>query len=125
MVTRHNVAIRAGDDKETTAGFSGSVDRTQNLPRGSSRPPFLPPWSPEDIDAAFVVKDSSGRKLAYVYFEEEPGRRSAAKLLTRDEAPRIAASMAKLPDLRRIAGFSTRGPFALECKCLVSSRRGG
>jgi len=34
-----------------------------------------PPWTVEDIDAAFVVKDSSGQKLAYVYYEEEPGRR--------------------------------------------------
>jgi uncharacterized protein (DUF2132 family) len=32
------------------------------------------------------VKDSAGQKLAYVYFEEEPGRRSVAKLLTKDEA---------------------------------------
>jgi len=27
---------------------------------------FPPPWSVEDIDAAFVVKDGSGQKVAYV-----------------------------------------------------------
>jgi hypothetical protein len=62
---------------------------------------FPPPWIVEELDAAFVVKDRGGQKLGYFYFEEEPGRRSAAKLLTKDEARRIAAKVAKLPELLR------------------------
>jgi len=49
---------------------------------------FPAPWTVEDIDACFVVKDGGGQKLAYVYYEEESGRRSAAKLRTQDKARR-------------------------------------
>jgi hypothetical protein len=62
---------------------------------------FPPPWSVDEADACFIVRDHNGQTLAYVYFEEEPGRRSAAHLLTRDEARRITANIAKLPGLLR------------------------
>jgi hypothetical protein len=57
----------------------------------------LPPWAvDEHNDARFIVRD--GQAPAHVNFEEEPGRRASAKLLTRDEARRIAVNITKLPD---------------------------
>jgi hypothetical protein len=44
-------------------------------------------------------QDCGGQALAYVYFENKPGGRSVVKLLTKDEARRIAANVAKLPEL--------------------------
>jgi hypothetical protein len=57
---------------------------------------FPPPWIAEETDACFIVRDANGQALAYVYFEYEPGRRAATRLMPRDEARRIAANIAKL-----------------------------
>jgi hypothetical protein len=62
---------------------------------------FPPPWTVEDSGACFIVRDHNGQALAYTYYEVESGRRMAANLLTRDEARRIGANIAKLPDLLR------------------------
>ena len=51
---------------------------------------FPPPWTVEETAPCFIVRDHNGQALAFVYCE---------KLLTRDEARRIAANIAKLPGL--------------------------
>jgi hypothetical protein len=60
---------------------------------------FPPPWFVEDIGGCFVVKASNDRPLLFIYYGEGFGRRSLAKLLTRNAARRIAAGIAKLPEL--------------------------
>ena len=47
-----------------------------------------------------MLRHTPGRTAVRV-FEEIPGRRSAAKLLSKDEARRIAAGIAKQPELVR------------------------
>jgi hypothetical protein len=60
---------------------------------------FPPPWTVEDVGGSFVVKASNDRPLIFIYYGEGVGRRSLARLLTRDAARRIAAAIAKLPEL--------------------------
>ena len=63
---------------------------------------FPPPWSVEERQSCFIVKDGNGQTLAYVYFEEEPGRRAAENLMSHDEAGALAVNIAKLPELPKL-----------------------
>jgi hypothetical protein len=60
---------------------------------------FPLPWTIEEMNnACFIVRDKNGQQLGYFYYEQEPGRRTAANL-TKDEARRLAVNFAKLPEL--------------------------
>jgi hypothetical protein len=62
---------------------------------------FPAPWSVEERSEYFVVRDYNGQELARVYYENELRPAVSRKLLTKDDARRIAADFAKLPKLLR------------------------
>ena len=67
-----------------------------------SRRRLPPPRTVEEYRGiSYIVRDANNFAVAYVYFENEPGRRAAANLMSKDEARKIAAGIAKLPDLLR------------------------
>jgi hypothetical protein len=62
---------------------------------------FPAPWSIDERQKSFIVKDADDQMLAYLYFEDEPQRRMSMKRLTRDEAFLLAVNIAKLPSVPR------------------------
>jgi hypothetical protein len=74
-----------------------------NVTKAVTERRFPPPWSVEDIGGCFAVKASNGRPLLFIYYHDPAGRRSLAKLLTRNAARRIALGVAKLPELLKRA----------------------
>jgi hypothetical protein len=57
------------------------------------------PWRSEKIPGGYVVRDANGQTLAYVYSRATETDAMQAKVLTEDEARRVAANIARLPEL--------------------------
>jgi hypothetical protein len=60
---------------------------------------FSPPWPADPMPGGYIVRDANGQALACVYSRENEAEARQAKVLTADEARRIAVNIARLPEL--------------------------
>jgi hypothetical protein len=60
---------------------------------------FPPPWSIDLQPGCYVVRDASGQALSWHYFRDDEWSANIAKVLTREEARKMAVNFARLPDL--------------------------
>jgi hypothetical protein len=67
------------------------------MAEGSRR--FPPPWHADKIPGGYVVRDANGQAIVYIYSRENEAEARQAKVLTKDEARRIAVNIARLPEL--------------------------
>jgi hypothetical protein len=59
---------------------------------------FPAPWRAEKMPGGYVVRDANGQALAYVYSRATEADAMQAKVLTDDEARRVAVNIARLPE---------------------------
>jgi hypothetical protein len=88
------------------------TERPKKMTIGETAPAeprrFVRPWSVTERgsvterDGAYEVRDAAGLNLATVHFEDQPARQSQLQRLSKDEARRVAAQIARLPTLLRI-----------------------
>jgi hypothetical protein len=69
---------------------------------------FPPPWHADPMPGGYVVRDANGQALAYVYSRGSEVEARQAKVLTTDEGRRIAANIARLPELLGKASGTSR-----------------
>ena len=63
---------------------------------------FMRPWKVIEQDESYEVQDAVGLPLASVHFENETRPSPTRRRLSKDEARRVAAQIARLPTLLRI-----------------------
>jgi hypothetical protein len=67
------------------------------MAEGSRR--FPPPWRADKMPGSYVVRDANGQAIAYLYSRDSEADARQAKVLTADEARRIATNIPRLPEL--------------------------
>jgi hypothetical protein len=94
-------AIRAGrSNSSISRGARRQGTEAKEFEVPEQKPRRLPaPWAVVEISGGYAIVDAGGCRLAYVYKNTSHDQGVNSEALTEDEARRVAANIAKLPDL--------------------------
>jgi hypothetical protein len=90
------------DQFEEGNAIGGHANEVEAIPRPAASPSsprmtsrrFPTPWHADPMPGGYVVRDANGQALAYIYSRDDEAEARQAKVLTKDEARRIAINVA-------------------------------
>jgi hypothetical protein len=96
----YRVRLDQFEQGNAARGHAGEVEavRARSTEAMTTRR-FPAPWRADKIPGGYVVRDANGQALAYIYSRDSEAEALQAKVLTKDEARRIAVNVARLPEL--------------------------
>jgi hypothetical protein len=99
-LTKHPLSVVNGRQADATASGLKFVPVVFSYGM-AGRSPYPPPWRIEENHESYVVTDSAGQKLAYVYFADESIRQGIMGRMTKDHAWQLARAITRIPGLLR------------------------
>jgi hypothetical protein len=92
------------EEGNAIGGHASEVEAISRPPASPSSPRmtfrrFSAPWRADPMPGGYVVRYANGQALAYLYSRDNEDEARQAKMLTKDEARRIAINIARLPEL--------------------------
>jgi hypothetical protein len=99
-VSAHGDGLDQFEEGNAAGGYAGGLEAIQQpaAPSMTARR-FPAPWRAEPMPGGYVVRDANGQALAHIYSRDNATEALQAKVLTKDEARRIAINIAWRPEL--------------------------
>jgi hypothetical protein len=96
----YDVRLDQLEQGDAAHGYAGEVETAPcRVMEAMTSRRFPPPGRADKILGGYVVRDANGQALAYLYSRDNEVEALQAKVLTKDEARRIAVNIARLPGL--------------------------